>query len=148
MLHELIKIKTKTRRRVGRGYGSGKGGHTVGRGQKGQKSRAGYSRPRPDFEGGSMPLSRRIPKLKGFSRGEFQNSRKMILSLSDLDKMPGDIISMETLENIGLVKGKSQRIEVKIVANGEITKKVTIQGIAISEGAKLAVEKAGGKVEA
>lgn len=70
MLHDLPKIiNVKHGRRVGRGIGSKKGGHTAGRGTKGQKSRSGYSEPRSGFEGGQMPLSRRIPKLKGFKRG-------------------------------------------------------------------------------
>jgi|GEM_PF-2548428 len=69
MLHTLVKAKNiPTSKRVGRGYGSGKGSHTVGRGQKGAGSRSGHKLPRPGFEGGQMPLSRRIPKKKGFTR--------------------------------------------------------------------------------
>lgn len=71
MLNNLPKTTANSKRR-GRGYGSGKGGHTVGRGQKGQKSRSGYKKPRPGFEGGQMPLSRRLPKFKGFRRAYFQ----------------------------------------------------------------------------
>jgi large subunit ribosomal protein L15 len=73
MLNTLEKLKTKSKKRVGRGYGSMKGGHTAGRGQKGQKSRSGYTQPRPGFEGGQMPLSRRLPKFRGFTRGYFQS---------------------------------------------------------------------------
>jgi large subunit ribosomal protein L15 len=73
MLNALEKIKTKSKKRVGRGYGSMRGGHTSGRGQKGQKSRSGYTQPRPGFEGGQMPLSRRLPKYRGFTRGYFQS---------------------------------------------------------------------------
>ncbi|MBN1331301.1 50S ribosomal protein L15 [Candidatus Dojkabacteria bacterium] len=148
MLEKLNKIKTKSRKRVGRGYGSGKGGHTVGRGQKGQKSRAGYKKPRPDFEGGSMPLSRRIPKLKGFSRGEFVKAKKILLGLDDLQKFEGDVVSPETLEKSGLISSKSQNLDIKIVANGELKKKLTIKGIDTSKTARAAIEKAGGKIEA
>lgn len=70
-LHNTVKVKNVSAKRpIGRGIGMKNGGHTVGRGQKGQRSRSGYTRPRPGFEGGQMPLSRRIPKLRGFKRGQ------------------------------------------------------------------------------
>ncbi len=83
------KIKNvKPKRLIGRGIGSKKGGHTATRGQKGQKSRSGYTRPRPGFEGGQMPLSRRIPKLRGFKRADSKllNGRPVTLSVAQLVK--------------------------------------------------------------
>ena len=130
------------------GYGSKMGGHTVGKGTKGQKSRSGYKKPRPDFEGGSMPLSRRIPKLKGFSRGEFVKAKRKVLGLDDIAKVEGDEVSLETLEKTGLVSTKSVNVDLKIVANGKLDRKLTVKGIKVTSAALKAIEKAGGKVEA
>lgn len=92
MLDKLVKIKSKSTRRVGRGYGSGRGGHTVGRGQKGQKSRSGYTQPRPGFEGGQMPLSRRLPKFKGFRRAFFKDNNGSVTISTDMLNRSSDVV--------------------------------------------------------
>ena len=132
----------RSRRRVGRGPGSGRG-KTAGRGHKGQKSRSGYSR-RYGFEGGQMPLVRRIPK-RGFNnrfRVEYQ-----IVNLRDLERMfdDGETVSPEQLIGKGLVRTGAERV--KILAAGELTKKLTVQAHRFSESAKAAIERAGGSCE-
>lgn len=149
MLNKLKSLKTKgERRRVGRGMGSGKGGHTVGRGQKGQKSRAGYSRPRPGFEGGAMPLSRRIPKLKGFSRGSIKSNVKTIaINFKDIEKLgDGAKINPNTLYEHKIVQKKSKRLSIKLLAQGKAAKKLEVSGINVSQKARELVEKNGGKI--
>ncbi|MBN1915965.1 50S ribosomal protein L15 [Candidatus Dojkabacteria bacterium] len=150
MLNNLISPKTKKKSKIiGRGYGSGVGGHTVGKGQKGQKSRSGYSKPRPGFEGGQMPLSRRLPKLRGFKRGYFKSkSHNTVLNLSDLEGLGLTRVSFESLKEKGLLGGFSKKQEVKILSGGKISRKVEIVGIKISKKAQEKVEKAGGKVTA
>ena len=132
----------RARRRVGRGPGSGRG-KTAGRGHKGQTSRSGYSR-RFGFEGGQMPLVRRIPK-RGFSnrfRVEYQ-----VVNLRDLERVfdNGETVSPEQLIGKGLVRAGAERV--KILASGELTKKLTVQAHRFSESAKSAIEKAGGSCE-
>lgn len=148
MIHNYIQKTTKNKKRIGRGYGSGKGGHTVGRGSKGAKSRSGYKLPRPGFEGGQMPLSRRLPKMKGFSRKYFQNKNNIVLvKLEQLNVFKdGDTVDFESLAKAGIVKPGKKSQTVKILANGELTKKVTVSGIALSENAVAKINKAGGKV--
>ncbi len=130
----------KARKRVGRGIGSGLG-KTCGRGHKGQKSRTGGG-IKPGFEGGQMPLQRRVPKF-GFT------SRKSLVSaevrLSELNAIDGDIVDLSSLKNAGLIT--KNILFVKIMLSGEISKPVTVQGLGISKGAQSAVEAAGGKVE-
>jgi large subunit ribosomal protein L15 len=149
MLHTLPSPKTKQKMvRKGRGHGTGKGGHTVGRGTKGQKSRSGYSSPRPGFEGGQMPLSRRLPKLKGFTRAYFKSRIKRFqLKLSEVAAVieDGKVDALTLLES-GLIKPVSKKISVKILFDKEITKKLSVEGIAVSATAKAAIEKAGGEV--
>jgi large subunit ribosomal protein L15 len=129
-----------TRKRVGRGIGSGSG-KTCGRGHKGQKSRSGGS-VKPGFEGGQMPLQRRVPKF-GFT------SRKSLVSaevrLSELAKVEGEIVSLETLKAAGVLR-KDVRFA-KVVLSGEIAKSVTLKGLKATKGALEAIEAAGGKVE-
>jgi len=132
----------RDRRRVGRGPGSGRG-KTAGRGHKGQKSRSGYSR-RFGFEGGQMPLVRRIPK-RGFNnrfRVEYQ-----VVNLRDLERVfdHGETVSPEQLVGKGLIRTGGE--PVKILAAGELTKKLTVQAHGFSESAKAAIEKAGGSCE-
>ena len=132
----------RTRRRVGRGPGSGLG-KTAGRGHKGQKSRSGYAR-RFGFEGGQMPLVRRIPK-RGFNnrfRVEYQ-----VVNLRDLERAfdNGETVSPEQLIGKGLVRAGAERV--KILAAGELTKKLTVQAHGFSQPAKAAIEKAGGSCE-
>lgn len=130
----------KNRRRVGRGIGSGLG-KTAGRGHKGQKSRSGGFH-KVGFEGGQMPLQRRLPK-RGFislTRNDTAEVR-----LSEIAKMPGDIIDLMMLKQAGIVSIKA--IAAKVVLSGTIEKKVKLSGIATTKGAKAAIEAAGGSVE-
>ena len=132
----------RPRKRVGRGPGSGNG-KTAGRGHKGQKSRSGYSR-RYGFEGGQMPLVRRIPK-RGFTnifRVEFQ-----VVNLRDLERVfaEGDTVSPEVLVDKGLVRGGKR--PVKVLADGDITKKLNVQAHKFSGAARASIEKAGGSCE-
>lgn len=147
MLEKLEKLVAHRGKIRGRGIGSGKGGHTVGAGMKGQKSRSGYKSPRPGFEGGSMPLSRRIPKLKGFSR-EFFKLKEMkatvrMIKLSEFKA--GDTVSIKTLKEKGLVKKKTK--VVKLVGTEKLDKKLNFEGILFSSTAKSTVEKAGGSIK-
>lgn len=148
MIHNYLLKTTKNKKRIGRGYGSGKGGHTVGRGSKGAKSRTGYKLARKGFEGGQMPLSRRIPKLKGFSRAYFQLKNKTeILKIERLNVFKdGDTINVEKLREAGLINEKGKNVKVKILNNGELNKKLTIENIEVSKSVKTQIEKAGGKV--
>lgn len=147
MIHNYLLKSKKNKKRVGRGYGSGKGGHTVGRGSKGAKSRTGYKLARKGFEGGQMPLSRRIPKLKGFSRAYFQLRTKVeIVKIESLnDFKDGDTVNIEKLREAGMINSKGNT-KVKILNKGELKKKLTIENILVSKSVKEQVEKAGGKV--
>lgn len=130
------------RRRVGRGESSGLG-KTCGKGHKGQKSRSGAS-IRPGFEGGQMPLMRRLPK-KGFSNVQFKTNYA-IINVKDLEAKfsDGDEVNEETLRACGLVKGVCDGV--KILANGDITKKLTISVDKVSAAAREKIEKAGGSI--
>ncbi len=133
---------TKTRKRVGRGAGSGLG-KTSGRGQDGQKSRSGYSR-KPGFEGGQLPLFKRIPK-RGFSNARFK-TEYAVINLSDLNKFEdGAIITPELLKEMGILK--HQLDGVKVLGNGTLEKKITVKANKFSTVAKEQIEKLGGKVE-
>jgi len=132
----------RQRKRVGRGPGSGTG-KTAGRGHKGQKSRSGYSR-RYGFEGGQMPLVRRIPK-RGFTnifRVEFQ-----VVNFRDLERVfsEGDTVSPESLIEKGLVRGGKRPI--KVLADGDLSKKLIVQAHKFSGTARAGIEKAGGSCE-
>ena len=126
--------------RRGRGHGSGNG-KTAGKGHKGQKARSGA--PRPGFEGGQMPLYRRIPK-RGFNN---RNSKEIIgINLSALEVFENDtVVSIETLVEAGIVK--NPRDGVKILGNGELTKKLTVKANAFSASAAAKIEALGGKAE-
>lgn len=126
------------KRRVGRGIG-GKGGKTAGRGIKGQNARGSV---KPGFEGGQMPLSRRVPKLKGFNnpfRVEYA-----VVNLATLETFEGDDINPDTLRAKGLV---AKRGLVKVLARGEITRPVRVSAHAFSKSAEQAITAAGGTVE-
>lgn len=127
-------------KRVGRGIGSGLG-KTGGRGHKGLKSRSGGS-VKPGFEGGQMPLQRRLPKF-GFT------SRKSLASaevrLGELNKVEGDVVDLLSLKQANVISGNVRFA--KIVLSGELNKAVTVRGIGATKGAREAIEKAGGKVE-
>jgi large subunit ribosomal protein L15 len=129
------------RRRVGRGIGSGLG-KTGGRGHKGQTSRAGGS-IRPGFEGGQMPLQKRLPKYGFTSRVSRVTAQ---IRTSELNSVGGEVINLESLRAAGIIGGAIKRA--KIFLSGEVTKPYIIQGLTLTAGAKEAIEKAGGRVEA
>ncbi|MCM1365133.1 MAG: 50S ribosomal protein L15 [Faecalibacterium sp.] len=143
-LHELSPAagSTKERKRIGRGIGSGQG-KTAGKGHKGQKARAGRGM-RPGFEGGQMPLQRRIPK-RGFVN--IFRTEMAIVNVASLEKAfnAGDTVTIEALVEKGLVKKVLDGV--KVLGNGEITKALTVQVNACSESAKQKIEAAGGKIE-
>ena len=126
--------------RRGRGHGSGNG-KTAGKGHKGQKARSGS--PRPGFEGGQMPLYRRIPK-RGFTN---INTKNIVgINVTALERFDNDtVVTVETLLEAGVIK--NPRDGVKILGHGEITKKLTVKVDAFSEGAKSKIEAAGGTCE-
>jgi large subunit ribosomal protein L15 len=129
----------KASRRVGRGIGSGLG-KTAGRGHKGQKSRSGGFH-KVGFEGGQMPLQRRLPK-RGFvslTRNDTAQVR-----LSDLQKLPVDTIDLLALKQAGVVS--SAALSAKVVKSGELTRAVKLQGLLLTKGARAVVEAAGGSV--
>jgi len=129
----------KNRRRVGRGIGSGLG-KTAGRGHKGQKSRAGGFH-KVGFEGGQMPLQRRLPK-RGFLAVTI--IKAVEVRSGDLAKVGAEAIDMDGLKKAGLVPGGAQRA--KIILAGAVDKKFVVSGIGATKGAKAAIEKAGGSV--
>ncbi|MBW3542062.1 MAG: 50S ribosomal protein L15 [Planctomycetes bacterium] len=135
--------KHKSRKRIGRGPGSGQG-KTAGRGHKGQFSRSGASH-RTGFAGGQMPLARRIAK-RGFSNKRFAEVVAIVnLSLLEERFEAGDTVSPETLEERGLVKGRYD--ELKILARGKFTKKLSVKAHRFSKSAEDAIAAAGGTVE-
>ena len=142
-LHELSPAEgsKKAVKRIGRGAGSGQG-KTAGKGHKGQKARSGYSR-RPGFEGGQMPLYRRIPK-RGFTN---RNSKDIeAVNVSALERFDNDTeVTIATLIEAGVIKDAKDGV--KILGNGELTKKLTVKVNAFSEGAKAKIEALGGKAE-
>lgn len=128
-----------TKRRVGRGIGSGLG-KTAGRGHKGQKSRSGGFH-KVGFEGGQMPLQRRLPK-----RGFKSLTRRFVgeVRLSDLNRLPVDEVDLLVLKQAGLVSKLS--LSAKIIASGEITRKVVVKGLSVTKGALTAIQAVGGLV--
>jgi large subunit ribosomal protein L15 len=131
----------KGRRRVGRGIGSGLG-KTAGRGHKGQKSRAGGFH-KVGFEGGQMPLQRRLPK-RGFKSAQLKFNGEV--TLADLERLGAEEVDVLTLKAAGLV-GQIVK-HVKVIKSGELTRKVALKGVGATAGAKAAIEAAGGSVEA
>ena len=126
--------------RRGRGHGSGNG-KTAGKGHKGQKARSGATRP--GFEGGQMPLYRRLPK-RGFTN---RNTKEIVgINVSTLERFDNDaVVTVESLMEIGIIKNPKDGV--KILGNGELTKKLTVKVDAFSEGAKAKIEAAGGTCE-
>ncbi len=131
----------RERVRVGRGIGSGLG-KTAGRGHKGQLARAGKGKIKAGFEGGQMPLQRRLPKV-GFSSRKAAQSQQVMLY--QLEVIKSTEIDLPTLLEAGLVDARARRV--KIVKKGEITRAVKVSGILATAGAKAAIEAAGGSVE-
>lgn len=130
----------KSAKRVGRGIGSGTG-KTAGRGHKGQKSRSGGS-VRPGFEGGQMPLQKRLPKY-GFTSRIARTTAQ--IRLSELNAVEGDTVDLAALKSADLVKDNVLRA--RVFLSGELTKAVTVKGLVVTKGAREAIESAGGKVE-
>ena len=131
---------TYSRRRVGRGIGSGFG-KTAGRGHKGQKSRAGGFH-KVGFEGGQMPLQRRLPK-RGFISLTKGNTAEV--QLSALNKLPVDVIDIKVLKQAGIVPRTV--LAAKIILTGKVSRAIKLQGILVTKGAKAAIEAVGGSVE-
>jgi large subunit ribosomal protein L15 len=127
------------RKRVGRGIGSGLG-KTAGRGHKGQKSRAGGFH-KVGFEGGQMPLQRRLPK-RGFV--SLTAARNVEVRLSDLEKLPVGDVDLLTLKQAGVVPADA--LAAKVIVSGKLTRKVNLKGVGATKGAKAAIEAAGGSV--
>ncbi|WP_008292590.1 50S ribosomal protein L15 [Congregibacter litoralis] len=130
----------KAGKRVGRGIGSGLG-KTAGRGHKGQKSRSGGT-VAPGFEGGQMPLQKRLPKY-GFTSRISRTTAQV--RLGELNKVDSEVIDLEALKSADVVRDDVLRV--RVFLSGEIKKAVTLKGIPVSKGAREAIEKAGGKIE-
>jgi large subunit ribosomal protein L15 len=133
----------RDRKRLGRGPGSGTG-KTSGKGHKGIKARAGHHGPgggKPHFEGGQMPLTRRVPK-RGFTN-PFREEHQVV-NLTDLERVQGGEITLESLAEAGIIRGGRPA---KLLANGELTQAVTVRGVKVSAGAREKIVAAGGRVE-
>lgn len=145
-LHDLKPAKggaNKAKKRVGRGYGSGHG-KLAGRGQDGQNSRTGGG-VRPGFEGGQMPLFRRLPK-RGFTNIFAKQYAEVNVSVLNRFN-DGDVITPETLFDAGICKQSKAKDGIKILGNGELEKKVTVQAHKFTKGAEEKITQAGGKAE-
>jgi len=145
-LHNLSAApgSTKNRKRLGRGPGSGTG-KTSGKGHKGIKARAGHHGPgggKPHFEGGQMPITRRLPK-RGFTNPFREESQ--IVRLDDIEQLGASEITRDSLVEAGLIK--SNKGQVKVLANGQIAQAVTVRGLKVSAGARDKIVAAGGRVE-
>lgn len=144
MLHDLVKITTKSKKRLGRGAGSGKGSHTVGRGQKGHTSRQGKPIPLW-FEGGQLPFVRRFPFLRGKLRFNSLDTHSMSLDVSVVDKLAGQDITPETLAAAKLIP--STHLTIKLVGKRTLEHPVKeVRGILVTSGARTTIEQAGGTI--
>lgn len=130
----------KSSKRVGRGIGSGLG-KTGGRGHKGQTSRSG-GKIRAGFEGGQMPIQRRLPKFGFTSRKSMVTDQ---VTLTEIAKVEGEVVSLETLKAANLIK--KEVLFVKVMKSGDLSRAVTVHGLKVTKGAREAIEAAGGKVE-
>lgn len=147
-MSEIMRLNTlspspgakKDAKRVGRGIGSGTG-KTAGRGHKGQKARAG-GRVRPGFEGGQMPLQKRLPKY-GFTSRIGRTTAQV--RLGELNAVEGDVVDLAALKGADLVKGDVERV--RVFLSGELKKALTVKGLVVTKGARAAIEQCGGKVE-
>lgn len=143
-ISDLEKIKSKRKKRVGQGHGSGRG-KTAGRGTKGQKARNDVPL---DFEGGALPLIKRLPFLRGKGRNKSFKPSPLILNLDRLNGLPkGSVVDMETLAKHKLVELKAAKENgVKILGNGELQVALTVK-VPVSKSASAKIEKAGGTIE-
>lgn len=142
LLRSLTPLVDKAAKRLGRGHGSGKGAHTVGRGNKGTRARKSGSAPLW-FEGGQLPLVKRLPMLRGKGRLKSLTSTA-VLSLTALERLPQRELSLDTLKLMKAVPARTDRV--KIVATGTLTRAVSLTGIHVSGAARQAIEAAGGSV--
>lgn len=131
----------RERTRVGRGTGSGLG-KTAGRGHKGQYARTGRGKVKPGFEGGQMPLQRRLPKV-GFRSAKARETAQVFLY--QLDRLPGSVVDLAALRAAKLIGAGIKRV--KVVAKGAVTRAVTVKGLAVTKGSAAAIAAAGGSVE-
>jgi large subunit ribosomal protein L15 len=136
--------RTMKGKRIGRGYGSGVGGHTVGRGSKGQKSRTGH-KSLEFFEGGNVAFFRRMPKYKGFNQSRKIENDAVNVNTLEKEFKAGEVVSVDTLKEKGIIKKNSQGV--KILGKGEIKIKINIEGVAVSAAAKEKIVKAGGTIK-
>lgn len=144
ILNQLSSTTTRSAKRLGRGYGSGKGGHNSSHGTKGAGARKSASLPLW-FEGGQLPLVKRLPMIRGKSR--FKTFGKIAeVNLADLAKVSADKITLESLKLAKIIANNS--VAAKVVNTGKLEKAVVVSGLRLSAGAKKAIEAAGGKVEA
>lgn len=144
-LHTVKKKKeTKKKKRLGRGYASGDGGHTTNSGQKGQKSRSGH-KSMMFFEGGNTPLYKKFPKYGGFRNPN--RKKTAVVNVGDLNKSfkSADKVTIKKLQAIGLIDERAERV--KILGTGEVSKKLHLEGILISETATAKIIKKGGTVK-
>lgn len=142
LLHSLHTSTKSSKKRVGRGYGSGKGGHTSAKGQKGQRSR-GSSKIPVWFEGGQLPLVKRLPMIRGKGRLKSLASIQT-LQLSQVAKLPIETISVASLKEVGAVRRQVKTV--KIVGTAQLDKKLTVQDVRLSKTAQETIEKAGGRI--
>lgn len=141
-LNELTNLEAKNRKRIGRGPGSGSG-KTAGKGHKGQNARSGGG-VRPGFEGGQLPLYRRLSK-RGFNNYNFQTVYATV-NVSDLERFDeGTVVDTELLKNVGLINKELDGV--KVLGNGELTKKLTVKANKFSATAKEKIENVGGTTE-
>jgi large subunit ribosomal protein L15 len=141
-LNELTNLEAKNRKRIGRGPGSGNG-KTAGKGHKGQNARSGGG-VRPGFEGGQLPLYRRLSK-RGFNNYNFQTVYATV-NVSDLERFDeGTVVDTELLKNVGLINKELDGV--KVLGNGELTKKLTVKANKFSATAKEKIENVGGTTE-
>ena len=144
ILKQLPTITTKPKRRCGRGIGSTLGGHTSGRGTKGQKARRGSKIPLW-FEGGQLPLIKRLPMLRG--KGLLKPTTKTVaVTLGDLNKLSSKNVTLDTLKLEKLIPQEARAA--KVIATGKLTKALKVTGLRLSAQAQVAIEQAGGTVEA
>lgn len=142
LLNNLTSIVSRSSKRLGRGFGSGKGGHTSSRGMKGQRSRVGSKIPLW-FEGGQLPLTKRLPMLRGKGRFNVLTLTAEI-TLTDLEKMKAEVINLETLKLEKVISPRFRKA--KLINTGSLTRKVTVE-IPVSASSKKAIENAGGSVK-
>lgn len=143
-LHELPKSSTNKKKRLGRGYGSGKGGHTSSRGQKGQRSRGGIP---VWFEGGQLPFIRRLPFIKGKNRFKSMEETTIVINVSQLESFKSEsVVSKDSLIKAGLLSSKQGNTSIKILGRGKLTKALTV-AMPVSKQAEEKIKAAGGKVE-